>query len=275
LADLDIAVSGLPILNSTIYYANASDAKLLKARVLMNRGAAGDYAQVIALTNDIIANGPFVLEDSVKDIFLTKGFSSREVMLGIQPYPNETYKFDLYQSSYNPGASNALVNLLANDARNQWVYKNVRLFNFDFNELTKYYSGDPLNVVETPLSVYCYAFRLSEAYLLEAEAITLSGGNLPAAKTLLTTVMSHAGAGAQEIANVANAATPAALQLEIVKENMRNFVAENGIDWFALRRLPFATIQSLNPTITDPHQLIFPIPSAELVENNVIQNPGY
>jgi len=69
LADLNGAIAGLPTLNSAIYYANASDAKLLKARVLMNRGASGDYAQVISLTNDIITNGPFALEDSFKRYF--------------------------------------------------------------------------------------------------------------------------------------------------------------------------------------------------------------
>ncbi len=275
LSDLDMAINGLPALNSAIYYANVSDAKLLKARVLINRGAPGDYAQVIALTNDIITNGPFSLEDSLKDIFLTKGFSSREVMLGIQPYPTETYKYEIYQESINFGASDSLVSLLNGDARNQWVYKTVSFFNFSYNQMTKYYSGDPLNIAATPLSIYSYAFRLSEAYLLEAEAIALSGGSLGTAKRLLTTVMSHAGAGAQEMTAVANAATPAALQLEVVKETLRNFAYENGVDWFALRRLPFSTIQTINPKITDPTKLIFPIPSYELTENDVFQNPGY
>ena len=275
LTDLDQAIQGLPVLNSAIYYTNASTARLLKARVLMNRGAAGDYAEVISLTNDIITNGPFALEDSLKDIFLTKGLSSQEVMLGIQPYQNETYKYFIYQTSYGFQASDSLVSLLADDARNQWVYKFTPFFTFGYNELTKYYSGDPIAVSVTPLSVYCYAFRLSEAYLLEAEAITFSGGSLTTAKTLLTTVMSHAGAGTKEIAAVENAATPAALQLEIVKETLRNFVCENGVDWFALRRLPFSTIQMLNPKIPDPTKLIFPIPSFELSENDVIQNPGY
>jgi hypothetical protein len=278
LSDLDSAILGLPALNTSICYANASDAKLLKARVLINRGAAGDYAEVIGLTNDIITNGPFSLEDSLKDIFLTKGLSSKEVMLGIQPYPNETIKFDTYVGiNIRYLATDSLVSLLANDARNQWVYQYA--YNPDLyasgNILTKYYSGDPGNPVQTPLSTYCYAFRLSEAYLLEAEAITLSTGDLASAKTLLTTVMSHAGAGPQEMAAVANASTPAALQVEIVKENLRNFVYENGVDWFALRRLPLATLQQLNPNIQHPYQLIFPIPTAELMYNNVIQNPGY
>ena len=277
-SDLDSAINGLPVLNTSICYANASDAKLLLARMLINRGSAADYARVISLTNDIISNGPFALEDSLKDIFWTKGFTSKEVMLGIQPFPNQTFKFETYVGDNTDYvASDSLASLLANDARNQWVYQYTYnpFLGDSANILTKYFSGDPTHPVQTPLSTYCYAFRLSEAYLLEAEAITLSGGNPAVAKTLLTTVMSHAGAGPQEMAAVANAATPAALQVEIVKENLRNFAYENGVDWFALRRLPFATLQQLNPGIQHPYQLIFPIPTAELTYNNVIQNPGY
>jgi hypothetical protein len=275
LADLDAAVEGLPVLNSAIYYANASAAKLLKARVLMNRGAAGDYAEVISLTGDLLANSPFSLEDSLKDIFLTNGFNSKEVILGIQPFPNETDKFVYYQEATYIAAG-SLSTLLSDDGRNQWVYKAYTYsWGGGYPELTKYYSGDPVNIVQTPLSTYCYAFRLSEAYLLEAEAITISGGDPTSAKALLKTVMSHAGAGPTEVTAVDSAATPAALQLEIVKENMRNFAYENGADWFALRRLPFATIQSLNPNITTAAKLIFPIPTSELTYNKVIQNPGY
>ena len=280
LSDLDSAIQRLPLLNTAIFYANASSAKLLKARVLMNRGARGDYTQVINLTNDVISNGPFVLEDSVKDIFLTKGFASKEVMLGIQPYPDQNYKYSQNQIRTLYIATKSLVNLLEEDSRDRWVYKyaytNPGSYLHSFaNQLTKYYTGDLTNIAQTPLSEYSYAFRLSEVYLLEAEAITLSGGDLTSAKSLLTTVMSHAGAGPQELAAVANASTPETLQLEITKENMRNFAYENGADWFALRRLPFATMQQLNPNIKDSTKLILPIPTSELTYNNVIQNPGY
>jgi len=250
-------------------------AKLLKARLLINRGAPGDYAQVIGLTSDIIANGPFNLEDSVKDIFLEKGFSSREVMLGILPYPNETYQYMMYQVFREYVGSDSLVALLSDDGRNRWMYKDVQTAYGSFHAVTKYYPGDPDNPAQTPLSCYGYAFRLTEAYLLRAEAIALSNGDLATAKSLLTTVMGHAGAGPAELAAVAAAATPAALQLEIVKEYLRNFAAENGVDWYALRRLPLAAIHRLNPAITDPAKLIFPIPPSELTYNPVIQNPGY
>jgi hypothetical protein len=72
------------------------------------------------------------------------------------------------------------------------------------------------------------------------------------------------------VAAVNNAMTPEALQFEIVKENKRNFTYENGVDWFALRRLPLAGMQRLNPYIKDATRLILPIPISELAENNVI-----
>jgi hypothetical protein len=287
LADLDAAIAGLPVLNTQICYANITAAKLLKARVLINRGATGDYAQVISLMDDVIKNSPFQLEPNVKDIFLTKGLSSKEVVLGIQPYPNESYKFQQNQHNVRYLVSDSLVSLLTNDPRNQWYYKPLPgYYVANANEMTKYFSGDPVPsntfaAVQTPLSEYSYAFRLSEAYLMEAEATTLSNGDLSIAKNLLDTVMVHAGmsmtnpqyTAAYTVVNNAN--TPAALQLLIVKEELKNFAFENGADWFALRRLPFKTIQTIQPAIKDVTRLILPIPISELNENNVIQNPGY
>ena len=57
---------------------------------------------------------------------------------------------------------------------------------------------------------------------------------------------------------------------------MKNFASENGQDWLALRRLPFATIQAMLPTILDKHLLVLPIPDAEITSNSKIkQNPKY
>lgn len=272
LADLDAAIAGLPALNTQIYYANISAAKLLKARVLINRGASGDYAQVISITDDVITNGGFTLEANVKDIFWTKGFTSKEVILGVQPYSTQTYKFRQNQYYVQYPVSDTLKSFLKNDPRNQWVYQPFTLRSVLVGQLTKYYSGNVNALLQTPLSENCYAFRLTEAYLMEAEAITLSNGNLSQAKTLLETVMSHA--GITDFTAVNNAATAAALQVLVVKEEMKNFVSENGADWFALRRLPFATIQSIQPYIKTVNQLILPIPNTEITTNSqVFPNP--
>lgn len=286
LADLDSAIAGLPAMNTQIFYTNVTAAKLLKARVLINRGVADDYTQVVSLMDDVIKNSPFALEPNVRDIFLTTGLSSKEVILGIQPYPTENYKFKQNQHYTRYMVSDSLVSLLTNDPRSQWYYKPIVSYIANAREITKYYSGDPVpdNVfasTQTLLSEYSYAFRLSEAYLMEAEAITLSNGDLSHAKNLLDTVMVHAGMSMQDpqyaaaYAAVNNANTPAALQLLIVKEELKNFAFENGADWFALRRLPFATLQNLQPAIKDVTRLILPIPLTELNENGVIQNPGY
>jgi len=278
LADLDAAIPDLPKVNTTAYYANASAAKILEARVLINRGAAGDYAKVISLTGDVIANGGFTLEPNVKDLFLSKGFSSTEVILGLQQFPTESYKYQDNQYYGQFPASGSFVSLLANEPRNQWLYRpdnGGTVYGGAYgviNELTKYYSGDTGNPVQTPLSETCYAFRLTEAYLLQAEAITLSGGDLTIAKNLLKTVEGHA--GVTNVADVDAATTPAQLQELVVKEEIKSFFSENGQDWFALRRLPLATAQSIQPALTSVKQLILPIPNSEITANgNIIQNP--
>ena len=270
--DLDSAIADLPTLNTQIYYANASAAKLLKARVLINRGAAGDYAEVINLTNDLITNGPFQLEGNTKDVFLTKGFSSKEVVLGILPFPNETFRFLNYQRYLQYPITDTMVSLLSNDPRNQWVYKNVISYGRPMHEFTKFYSGNPTTIVKTPLSEYSYAFRLSEAYLLQAEAIALSNGNLSTAKGLLETVLGHA--GVTDFSGIDNISSASDLQIAIVKEELKNFVGENGADWFALRRLPLNVIKTIQPLLTSKDRFILPIPAAEISQNtNMIQNP--
>jgi hypothetical protein len=274
LSDLDAAIPALPSLNTASYYANSWAAKLLKARVLINRGSAADYAEVIALTQDIIANGPFVLEANVKDLFWTKGLASQEVMLGIQPYPNQVEPFTDYirYDYYEPNSFSD--SLFANDPRSAWYIQTVKTAFGTYPAVTKYYPGSLTNIANNTFVETSYALRLTEAYLLEAEAIAASNGNLATAKTLLETVLSHA--GVTDFSAVDNAATAAQLKLLIIVEEMKSFVDEAGQDWFALRRLPFATIQSMLPSITNQSLLVLPIPQSEILANpDVQQNPNY
>ncbi|MFD2874232.1 RagB/SusD family nutrient uptake outer membrane protein [Mucilaginibacter ximonensis] len=285
LADLEAAIPDLPKTNTKAYYANASAAKILEARVLINRGASGDYAKVISLTKDVIANGGFSLEANLKDLFLTKGFTSTEVILGVQPFATETWKYQTNQYYGQYPASSGFVNLLANDPRNQWLYRDDQGgtvyggYYGSLNEITKYYSGDTANPSQTPLSETCYAFRLTEAYLLEAEAITLSGGDLATAKDLLKTIEGHA--GITDFSAIDAATTATALQELVVKEEIKNFFAEAGQDWFALRRLGITNgqpnidaISKIQTAAKSVNQLILPIPNSEITTNgNVIQNP--
>jgi len=285
LADLEAAIPDLPKVNTTAYYANASAAKILEARVLINRGASGDYAKVASLAEDVITNGGFALEANIKDLFLSKGFSSTEVIMGVQPFPTETYKYQDNQYYGQYFASGQFVTLLTDDPRSLWVYRDDNGGTVyggaygDINEITKYYSGDTGNPVQTPLSETCYTFRLTEAYLLEAEAIAISGGDMATAKARLESV--EKAAGITDFSDVEAAKTGPVLQALVVKEEIKNFFAEGGQDWFALRRLGISgstpnvtAIQAIQPALTTVNQLILPIPNSELTTNgNIIPNP--
>ncbi|MDO6430437.1 RagB/SusD family nutrient uptake outer membrane protein [Flavitalea sp. BT771] len=274
LGDLDAAIPDLPGTNTIMAYTNSWAAKLLKARVLINRGLPADYTTVINLTKDIIAHSPFQLETNVRDIFWSKGLTSTEVMLGVQPYPNQTAKWLSYINYDDFGPNDFMKSLFENDPRDEWYIQTVITPYGPYTGLTKYYPGSVDHIAAAPVSEYSYAFRLTEAYLLQAEAIVAAGGDLTDARILLKTVMTHA--GFTDLSSVDAAASAEQLQLLIIEEEMKSFAAENGQDWLAVRRLPFATLQGLLPSITDKHLLLLPIPDAEIISNDKIkQNPNY
>ena len=267
LADIDSAIANAPTANAS-YYATTWAAKALKARLLINRGGAGDFAQVISLTKDIITNGGFSLEANLKDIFFQKGLASKEVILGIAPEPNQIIKQDDYINYPEWNAAQQMADLLQSDPRSAWVAGMVA---------SPYYGDITLCVTKytsEQLGEISYAFRLTEMYLLEAEAIARSGGPLADAKTLLKTVMTNA--GVTDFSAVDNAATADDLLIEINKEVVRNLYCEDGAEWFSLLRFTFDQVKTMRPTITDKIQYIMPIPKTELNKNGSIkQNPGY
>jgi hypothetical protein len=273
LSDLDYAIANAAPTSQNIY-ANKWTAMALKMRVLLSRGQGDDLTQAITLGNSIISGSPYVLEPNEKDIFYSKGLASNEVMLGIQPQANqELYYYNV--SGTFIGASSfyiakpMLYNLLKNDPRLSWVIGDPKATNYYF---IKYIQPTKQSTV---ISETAYAFRLSEVYLMLAEAIARSGGDLNLAKTTLKTVMSKA--GVTDFSAVDAAATAADVQVKVYYEFARNFVGEDGIEWMALLRLPFATVEQIRPTITNKIQYILPIPDSEFTNNPNFgaQNPGY
>jgi len=273
-SDLNSAIAGLPSVGSNVAYATSWAAKLLEARVLINRGSANDLAQVISLTKDIIANGPYTLESNVQDVFWTRGLTSREVILGVQPFPKQNIRWMsyVYYDDYSP--NDFMKSLFQGDPRAAWQIDSVANPYGPEVALTKFYPGSTAAIAAAAISENSYAMRLTEAYLLEAEAITASGGSLADAKALLKTVEGHA--GVSDFSAIDAAATADALRLLIIEEEMKSFVGEAGQDWLAVRRLPFATLQGLLPSLTDKGLLILPIPDAEMTANSKMkQNPNY
>lgn len=272
LQDLDEA-----ILNCSdtrpVYYANKVAAKALKIRVLTARGQAVDYGNIISLANEIIGNTKYQLEPNLKDLFQVKGIASAEVLLGVTPFAAQQGQkalFEYVQSSVFL-ATKQFRDLLQNDPRNTWMYRKVT------TSPTTALSVDSFYLSKFAGAKYeeIYAFRLTEVYLLKAEAIARSGGDLNEAKTLLKTVMTKA--GVTSFTAVDNATTKDEVIYQIFLEFSRNMTAEGGIEWMALLRLPFDRVKQVKPSIKAQYQYILPIPATEFQLNPGIgeQNPGY
>lgn len=276
LSDLDYAIANAPVASSNIY-VNKWTAMALKMRVLLSRAQGDDLSQAIVLANSIISGSPYTLEPNEKDIFYTSGLASNEVMLGIQPQANqELYYYNT--SGEFKGASSfyeakpLLAALLKNDPRAAWVLGPADTLNVGSYYFIKYIQ--PLKV-STQLSETAYAFRLSEVYLMLAEATARSGGDLSVARATLKTVMSKG--GVTNFTAVDSALTASDVSRQIYFEYARNFIGEDGIEWMALLRLPLAVIGQVRPAVTSTVQYILPIPHTEFINNPNIgpQNPGY
>ena len=280
LQDLDESIEGLPAKNSSIIYANKTAAKILKARVLINRGSSVDLSNVISLVDDIISSTPFSLESSSKDIFLKNGLSSNEVVLGIQPYDNQYYKFYYYQDNGRYSANKNYTTIFNNDPRLNWYFKDdqestvIGGYIGGIMELTKYYNGPIPGAQKTTNSEISYAFRLSEAYLYKAEALASLQQNMATAKSILSTILTNA--GFTDLSWVDNIQDYSTLRFEVLKEECKNFMLENAIDWYAMRRMTKDQRAIMQPNLKTDVMLIGPIPNAEITSNkNMIQNPGY
>ncbi|WP_207531793.1 RagB/SusD family nutrient uptake outer membrane protein [Desertivirga arenae] len=286
LSDLDEAISNAPDINPN-HYATKWAAMALKMRVLINRGSASDYETVIALADQIIDSGKYQLETNYQDIFRKNGLASKEVILGIKPQASQAS--DNYSKSrqYWPGASalyvakKALKDLYFGDPRGSWIIGSPNPYSTyspNTNYFTKYQQE---GLSASVLSETDYAIRLSEVYLLKAEAIVRSGGSLTSARSLLHLVQSKSGimATTNNIPYLAAEAADTAdkLLMELYKETAKNLVAEDGSEWMALLRLPFNLLRQLRPTITSQNQFILPVPVTEFINNPAFgeQNSGY
>ncbi|WP_286754705.1 MULTISPECIES: RagB/SusD family nutrient uptake outer membrane protein [Sphingobacterium] len=263
LEDVDYAITHAPETNPN-YYATKWAAILLKMRVLMLRQAASDYPTVVTLANQLIEQSPYALEAHVEDLFATKGLASKEVILGTKAFANQIAEMEKYyfRANYTYNATPLLLDLLKNDPRANWMIGTVAK-----RQVFKKHTGGQAEAK--------FIFRLTEAYLLKAEALAKSNGSLTEVRDLLKIVKSKAGITDFTALNAMN--TREQLTMEVFREIIRSLTAEDGSDWIALLRLPFETVKQFNGNMKEKWQYILPVPYAEYEKNPTFgeQNPGY
>ena len=254
LSDLDFAIQNGPAFSKPIFMSGLA-AKALKARVLLFKG---EYAAAATTADEVISSNARSLSPTYDKVF-SDGFNSSE-MIFMRATDEVTFTLDRKKFTYGSRhgiASPLFKNLMAGDPRIAATYSPANSAILKVNNDTFF----------SPT----YFLRLSQMYLIKAEALARSGAALDEAKAPLLVVRSRAFGSPQTSA----AATMDELLDEIYKEIVKELAFENGSEWFAAIR--FNKIMTIKPTVTSQDQFILPIPEAEIQGNALfgVQNPGY
>ena len=289
-SDLDYAIANAPASNPN-HYMTSWAAKGLKARVLMMRHQDADLDEVIKLTTDIIDNGPFAIAPMIETVH-QKGLSSSDVMLGIQPFAGQT---DVYGAYYYRGEdqfypTEKFINffddadprkeeLLPAEVVSQIVIDwgpDGTFIGYHFEDQKKYTLRKNITkglASATTLSESQYLMRLTEMYLLRAEAYARKNelGKAMADLNIVLTTNGCAGIDAD---------TQHEALRQIFREAIRNLSCENGIEEDYMLRFPADIIAELSDQYGSENAdyRVFPIPTSEFQNNPLIkgkQNPGY
>jgi hypothetical protein len=124
----------------------------------------------------------------------------------------------------------------------------------------------------------CYEMRLSEAYMLEAEGILRSTGDVAQAKALVKTV--EQAAGVTDFTELDAISTKDELLKEIFKEGLRNFHTEAGIELSYMLRFPEDWVKEIHSQYSERAFFILPIPDSEFdaypaLSKSTDQNPEF
>lgn len=296
LEDLDYAITNIKVENPN-HYANQWVAKGQKVRILMMRGQEGDYAEAANIALDIIDNGPYELEGNVVDIFHSLGLKSQEVMFGIQPKSNQTDVINAYyyreDAQYFP--TDNFYALFDNDPRKEQLFLEGEPYDFYGTmiypiTICKHYA--PNNIAAGEITESQYQMRLTEMYLLRAEALARTN-QVADAKRVLKTVMEHA--GITDFTALDAVGDESSFMEIYFKEYLRNLFCESGRELEFMIRMPQDLVYAFNSqyyntnvdkdghfiSIGDPAfgYSIFALPTEEFKYNSKLkkenQNPGY
>lgn len=270
--DLKFAIANAPQYTSA-KYASKQAANMLLSKVYLYKRDYAQAAQYAAATIDQRGNAK--LEDKFSDVFI-KNFNSKEALLA-PPFDDaaeRNNKAFAFRSYVLPKRS--YFDLLAGDPRQTVVVT------FTTTTPVATRNGKFANTVSASGQALTanteYFLRLSEAYLILAEALIRSGNSadLGKGRDMINVIRGRAGATLIP----ATVQTKAELLQAVLKEKQFELGCESGEEWYDLVRFMVEgdiNITAYKPNVTTKNKYIVPIPLATVnAGNNVVkQNPGY
>ena len=274
-ADLDFAINVATFTNTNATTGRVSKdyAKALKARVALYMQ---DYPTALSLSNELIASGRYSLTPGVtyRDIWANK--NTKESLWEIQFEPTNSNSVAFFYYTTATGGRNEIATSsglnTAHEAGDVRQAINATTLgggstNLKTLKFTRVSTGDD-NVV---------MFRLSELYLIRAEARAQIGTDLVGALADVNVIRIRAGLAANTTAT-----TTATLMTAILKERRIEF-AHEGHRFFDLKRTNLlattvgATYFGISGTTDNTFRALWPIPQRETLTSGgiIAQNTGY
>ncbi|SFG56126.1 RagB/SusD family nutrient uptake outer membrane protein [Pedobacter insulae] len=285
IADLDFTIA-----NAADFYSNKRVskqlAKALKAKLLLNRGWANDYASALVLVNEAITESMakgVALEPSLTQLY-ANSWDSKELLFCryrektddvIAGY-NFTYGYNYATMGLNNVPGNAV---FASDPRHAEGWGNVKSPIQNNNTL----KWAPKKLARLGRQVggdndkyTAYYLRLTELYLMKAELLQKTGASFAQAMEPINLVRARSGLTALSVS------TKVDFEKTLFNEILQELNLENEADWMSSLRLKNAAGTYLlqdfrgSAVVLDPNRFVWPIPTSEMKFNRLIsQNPGY
>lgn len=276
--DLEYASENGPV-SIPHFYSGSTASKALLAKVYLYQGKFNEAA---ALAEDVINNQDgYHLEADYAEIF-TNRFDSPEVLFAPFAGPGQEGGSEMnqidrttYSESLRVIADNQVGNPGDGSLEGEGEGYDPR-FAFAYSEDTRGVNMQgkyPYDFTVNSPGNTTYHLRLSEIYLIHAEALARAGGDLNLALSSLNIIRDRAGVAPKDFSDIDT------LLEDIRQEKLLELFYENGEPLFDLVRydiLENLDAQQIKPTLDQQYKYILPIPADAIIGNkSLVQNPGY
>lgn len=279
LEDLDFVIDNGPDFKD-VYHVSKGVAKAYKAECLLMLGDAESLETALTLTNEVISDYEFEMEETYEDVF-TNNYDSKELMFSRYLSDKKLVDVDLNVPS--------IKKLMCGK-----YYPNDQFWEIYNKDMEKRYSASFDSVVYEQINAErktlilkklwrtngncpMYYMRLAQMYLFQAEALAMSGAPIKDILVPLNFLRTRSGNTTYEESQFSN-------RDELIKtifyEVVREIGLENGSEWFFAARLKIdggrRLLQEFNSIYQDDKQMAWQIPDDEVKYNTLMEpNPTF